>query len=230
MNDHDVERLLRLVDDPDGLDTAAQAFRDALREELDETLNHRSDDRLAHRSVRLDGGPVDDGNPRRPLLVAAAIVTLVIGAGAFLTVSRSADPAPADRPAVSQSSVPSTTAAVQRLSADAACARFEESGASALLGEQLPGQPTAAELADAVDAIDDVIASVRNDDAAAGVETFADDLSIVRGAVQESLLLTVDGDVAGAARALTFARTAYFGLEFPPSFDRCLSLTDVRRG
>jgi hypothetical protein len=194
MTERQLADLLRHIDDDDALDGAEIAFKIRLRADLDETLDR---DRLNRaRLVVADASPQRN---RSALLAAAAAVILVV-AGALIVAERTTSDAPAS-PIPTAAATSTTTVPV--LDAWPACERFRASNADELLVTMIPDDLTVAEMNEAVDAIDVLLADVE--------ATYPDDpfhsvLVRVRDATREAALRLEVDDRAGARTALEAAR------------------------
>ena len=216
MNEHQLAGLLRLVDEPEGLDADALYFKEQLRLELEETLSVNEPPGRTQLVLAepASGRPVGHQGRATWLAVAAAILLTVVGVA--LVVGQTREDAPADRPA--PATVPVATLPV--LLPEQACSRFRTSGAFGLVSESPSGQITSADLRDALAAIDVLVIDVEE----AGVdEAFSRTLRNVRGAVNEARLRFEANDQPGVDRALEFARLELSTAAAPPGFEDCLA-------
>ena len=215
MNERQLAGLLRLVDEPEGLDADALHFKEQLRLELEQTLSASAPQGRTQLVLAepASGRPVGGRRRATWLAVAAAILLTVVGVA--LVVGQTLEDAPADRP--TPATVPVATLPV--LLPEQACSRFRTSGAFGLLGESPPEQITSTDLRDALAAIDTLAIDVEEADAG---EAFSRALRNVRGAVNEARLRFEADDQPGVERALEFARVELFTAGAPTGFEGCL--------
>ena len=213
MTERRLADVLRHIDDEVAPDAAEIEFKVRLRADLDETL-----DRDAVKRARLVASepPYPRRKPVAVLAVAAAIVTAV--AGVLIVAERPTSDAPAS-PIATWPSTSTTTVPV--LDALAACERFRASNADELLEAVTPRDLTVAQVEEAVNAVEVLLADV---DATHPDDPLRPVLVRVRNATREAALRLEANDPAGARTALEAARvesgTPLDSTEFAHCIDR----------